>query len=401
MAKFDDILLAQNDFKAPMEFNLIINGVLNTYQGKQVNVTKNDEGQVEYFYKESIGTSRKSKKHRINAHGERIQRHLESGKFFRINSVPLAIRQESLVVKIDKNLRSIFIESPMYKEIRDRASGLRKESHSMVISSKEGDKITLDSSQIDALVQELIDASKINYLNVVLGPRFLNKLKQASDRLGNFYSLNSIFVPILVESKYMFNPLTDVNTAASTLRFKDSSLYKYAEENGRVVEIFSDGVLTMTLLTHKEICKCLGMSYFMRFTPQFFYKFAIGQIYGGSTIFPYIQTMLKVQGLAETQEEEEQHMKDLKNAYTIADHDAKMREVALACGKAKQAGEPIELLKKKFAILQQYYEMDSLMYTLENDLHKLKIDKLALDNNNRAEVTAPLLHQYLSEASLF
>lgn len=171
---------------------------------------------------------------------------------------------EDCVIQIDPDMKIVIIESGIYHAVKCMASDEKYLSKSWAIKD-----VNIEQSVLPQVVSKFKEAAYDNYKSVIYSKssnRFIHKITKSS----KFYKILKSFVPVFIKYKYLYDPLSDNPDI-------DVSIYKlagYAKEKGR--EPINFNSLHCYMLTHEEICKCFGMSHFVRFTPSFVYEIFVG-----------------------------------------------------------------------------------------------------------------------------
>lgn len=385
MAKIDEILLSDHRLESAGACNIVVNSKILQKKGKQIFV-KVDKGNVFYYYKDSEQVNGVTKKVELDNYGTALQKELESNIFCGVEAQYIPADESSITVMIDSSLHLVFIETPLYSAIRKllttRPFSLRKL------------RMTIDSSIYELSTEETMkyveafkEYSCANYMQVVYSTRFLNKISKM--RGGSFYGLLKVFVPVLIETEYLYNPLTD----NPDFDFRETNFYKRAIEMGRVKEVLPGGALTATLMTHLEICEGLHMTRFMRFTPTFLYKMFIGFLYPGKGLFP--NTNVKVYALPD----DYFLPPKLKRVYRPEDYMMCMKEFLVTLEKYNNSGdkEKAKEYEELLNYMRNYNEVDTLRWHVSQDFSKLlRFGISAMDE----KITQTDMYDYLKVASL-
>ena len=139
------------------------------------------------------------------------------------------------------------------------------------------------------IVRQLVDLFKENayrtFGELIFSPysrKLLNKLR---NRGKFFYGIQNSFIPVIIDYDKVYNPFKNNPIVEKT------KLYQVAVEKNRCREM--DGV-SCYYLTQYEVCKALGMSRFMRFTPSFLYQVFVGLLFPNNTAFPSVNRAVYV-----------------------------------------------------------------------------------------------------------
>lgn len=388
-SKFDNIMKTKTIFTSASKCNVVVNGKMMTYGGKRV-IMQYNAGEVHYYVKNSARESNNSNKVEIEGFGQTIQDLLESKYFFGVESYAIPISEQNLDVKVDTVMGVIFIESVLYARVRklitsdpSKYDGLQLSTGTTVV------KIPLDKTK--ELMAAFKSAANVNFAEICFTTKFLNIINHAPGTLGSFYSVLKTFVPILIETEYLYNPLTD----NPDFNFKDTTLYKKALEQGRVKEVLHGGALTVSLLTHLEICQELGMSNFMRFTPQFLYKFLIGYIYPENGIFPNANSFIYTTSEETAGTSFEKVYKEYQYINLVQDVQQQISDPDNANNEELQAK-----LSERVAMLQTYSRVSTLYYAIKTDYHKLTHYSVTAYDDQDNKVTVTQINDWLKVAKL-
>lgn len=359
MANINSILLANYKLESAGACNIVVDSKILQKKGKQIFV-KLEKGHVVYYYKDSEKVGDMTTKVELENFGNELQKMLESNIFCGIPAFSIPADESSLSIKVDSSLHLIFIETPLYSQIRrlltTRPYAMRK----IRINTSKG-VYELTAEETIRYIEAFKEHSCINFMHVVYSTRFLNKISKMKG--GSFYSLLKVFIPILIETEYLYNPLTD----NPDFDFRETNLYKKAVEMNRIKEVLPGGALRATLMTHLEICELLGMTHFMRFTPTFLYKFMIGSFYAGKGLFP--NTAVKVYALPE----DYYLPPKLKRAYKPEDFLECLQEYKKLMDKSKEDGDnqKAQECEELLNYLRNYNEVDTLRWHISQDFSKL------------------------------
>lgn len=366
------VLTDLQKFLGGSEYSLIIDGRFATYKASLIYV-QTINGYISYYIK----TSHDNVMERVTLSDHVMQGKYDTTSFcgkhypFITSATP-----ENLNVIVDPDLRIIFVETFMYKKIRQMVESDTYHDATMLIKS--ADSMIPNSVVID-MVNQFKNCSYRNYLETAYTNKFLNRIYKVNGR--SFYSVLHCFVPVLIECKYLYNPLTD-NPA---INFKGTRLYREAEARERRFEALPEGVLTATLATHNEICDSLGMDYMVRFTPQFLYELITGFYNQGNVDFPNLNTKV----LRATS----RNYAD----YGLRPYYSRL-QMANIMDSLKQGTE--EHSKEAIEFLESYVESDSLWCGI--DKYRLKLIHYGASMlDNKKNCTTNALYNYLAKAALF
>lgn len=346
-------------------------------------------GEVCYYVKNS-NQETNSNKIEIPEFGHTIQEFLESKYFFGVEAFSIPISDKNLSVKVDTSMGIIFIESSLYSAIRNLI--VERPFTYKVLQITAGSRVEqIPLDKLKQLVAVFKSAANLNFAEVCFTTKFLNLINHAPGILSTFYSVLKTFVPILIETEYLYNPLTD----NPDFDFKDTTLYKKALERKRVKEVLPGGALTVSLLTHLEICTELGMHNFMRFTPQFLYKFLIGYIYPENGIFPNANSFIYATSEETVGTTFEKIYKEYQYVKLVQDVQQQISDPANANNEELQAK-----LTARVAMLQTYSKVSTLYYLIKTDYHKLTHYSVTAYDNPETKVTVTQINDWLKVAKL-
>lgn len=99
-------------------------------------------------------------------------------------------------------------------------------------------------------------------------------------RYNKFYKLFRLYVPVIIVSNFMYNPLL------FEPRFLNSQLYQMAIQKNR--KITTPTGMQCYFLTELEVCKALHLKNFTRFTPSLFYRVLVGSLRADIPGFPRV-----------------------------------------------------------------------------------------------------------------
>lgn len=358
-----DLFKSHKDYGAT-EFTLVYNGVPVKKDNKLV-YTKNENG-IKFYIKEAIkNASQKTKKNvylRPNEVYTLFAKRMTSTKLCGVQTgISLPISKEFFEIKSDADLKYMFIESILYKTIRKLAS---EDYVGKRVINPINTEETLEPALTNALVRAFKEESIINYCNVVYAPKIIKKIYKAKP----FYGVLKSYLPVVIECRYMYNPLTD-NPA---FNIRDYAIYKKAIERGRTFSIVDDKV-SCTMLAHSEVCECLNINGFMRFTPQFLYKLLLSFSDTQNPELPSKSLDLLVAP------QNTESLNGLKRVYTKQQYILAYQKLNSNQGAPQENTVNEEstdstdgnATESQLALLKTYTAVNSLMYHLNNEYSKM------------------------------
>lgn len=99
-------------------------------------------------------------------------------------------------------------------------------------------------------------------------------------KYNKFYKLFRLYVPVLIRTPFMPNPLM------YEPRFLNSELYQMTLEKGR--KILTPSGIECYFLTELEVCRALHLKNFTRLTPTLYYKILVGSLRPDVPGFPRV-----------------------------------------------------------------------------------------------------------------
>jgi hypothetical protein len=281
-------------------------------------------------------------------------------------------------IDVCDNARVMIFESRLYRNVKEVVN-LGK---SKVVSFKFGD-VLVSGEILSELCKAFERESFKTYGDLVYSnnsSRFVNKLQKNN----RFYNIQRSFIPVFINYDKVYNPIGENNKDVTM-----SKLYKTAVEKNRFVKVDN---ISCYFLTHLEICKALGMSNFMRFTPAVLYQVFLGLLYPMYSEFPNKNTKFMVrmeEPIGETK---------MKNRYTKKNF---QEIVSFYKEKLDSTTDPDkrEVLEGTIKELMDFQEVDSLyVLCMDNHSRLTHIGASILDNKN--DTTVAKLWTYVSEAKL-
>ena len=269
------------------------------------------------------------------------------------------------------NLRLLIIESQLYSYVRDL---IEKGGRNTKTFDFNGQILTHD--QVTAICDAFEEDSFVQYAKLVYSvskSRFVDRVQKAD----KFYATEKAFIPVFVDYKNVYNPLLHDPSILN------SEIYYLAKEKNRFIQIDN---LSGYMLTHKEICQCLGMDRFMRFTPAFLYRLIVGLIHSKYSYFPNTNEM-RILNTADNSDQQiltvEAYQKKCNSFTALKKSNLKEKEKA----------------KARLEELSRYATIDSLeAEVIENFDRLTHIGSFVLDD--RKAVTPQLLYSIVKKANL-
>ncbi|NBH96576.1 hypothetical protein D7Y41_02525 [Anaerotruncus sp. 1XD22-93] len=374
MIILSEILSSSQKFMSAGECSIIIDGKFLSMQSSLVYAQMDDDN-VCYYTKTTSDNIQQKIMLDDSTMESKYAEPFFCGKYY--SFIP-SVTKDNLGVDVDSELKIIFIETFMYKKIRELIVNDTYHDATMLVK---GTEQVISNEDITEMVNRFKSKAYRNYLETAYTGKFLNRIVKA--RGNAFYSILRCFVPVAIECKYLYNPLLD-NPA---INFKSTRLYADAEQKGRHMEILPNGVLSTMLATHNEICESLGMSYMVRFTPQFLYELIVGFYTQGDADFPNVNT--KVWRATSRNYAEY----GLRPYYSMLQLAALLDSYKDKTGESQESSDTLEFLSS-------YTESDSLWCAI--DRYRLKLIHYGAHVlDNKLSCTTNALYNYLSKASLF
>ena len=391
MQTLSNKLVTMQKFVGEDECTLVINGkiVVKNKSLVYVKYLKQTFGSCVKFYTKKYVDGTNSKKTVIREDIEDpgfISRLLDDTDFFgiRLGKAPKAT-EENLKVDVDSSLHVIFVETLLYKTVRDLILSGRK---NVTIAFNQLN-IRYDDVRVRQMIRGFKEASWTNYLETIYINKIINRIYKSYDTA--FYGIFHTFIPILIECKYLYNPLVDDPDST----FLTSRMYTELASYNRVFDVIPDGVLRVTLASHLEICKALHMKYMVRMTPQFFYSLVVGvgNMHKPTIEFPNVDTKLYVAPAGTT------GYPGIKKWYSEIDMVTITNQLRESIKNSESEDD-----KKRFAdilnFLNSYSATDSLWVAVNAHHSKLvKFGAPAIDS--KANCTPLRLYDYLRVATIY
>lgn len=281
---------------------------------------------------------------------------------------------------VDYELGILFIESALYRVTKQAIMKHQKGNYRVYVGYSKNNII--DSTTLKKLINAFNRRAISNYINFALSASILRKV----NKRNKFYTIQKTFIPVMVTSKFIYNPLLE----NEDYHFQDTEMYK--EMQKQWVEVIPDNVLGAYMLTHKQICKCLHMKKFMRFSSQVVYAVIAGLLNPAFSELPSVscKTMVAPKSNAPTV--------NLKRTYSQNEFDIKYQELLNKI--ANSSGEEQMQARLDLEILQSYVERDSLFALCIINRNILSnIGPTILDNPK--DTTETKYYEYLREAKLW
>ena len=272
------------------------------------------------------------------------------------------------------NLRLLIIESQLYSYVRDL---IEKGGRNTKTFDFNGQILTHD--QVTAICDAFEEDSFVQYAKLVYSvskSRFVDRVQKAD----KFYATEKAFIPVFVDYKNVYNPLLHDPSILN------SEIYYLAKEKNRFIQIDN---LSGYMLTHKEICQCLGMDRFMRFTPAFLYRLIVGLIHSKYSYFPNTNEM-RILNTADNSDQQ---------ILTVEAYQKKCNSFKAIVESNTLPEDAKEKAKARLEELSRYATIDSLeAEVIENFDRLTHIGSFVLDD--RKAVTPQLLYSIVKKANL-
>ena len=327
---------------------IILNGRYVTQAGKLVYITiegEQDEQRLHCYYKMPGKTQRWDKVDVSDQVLQMIYLELSSNSLFEFSIGVDSIPCSSSLINSNPSLGFLLLESYLY------TLGRKLMSREKIDMSTTIDGYKLDVSALNDLKNVFRRNSFSIYLDTIYN-KVQNRIIQKIYRRNKFYNIQKIFIPLFIQVKGLYNPFYD--DVQQQHIFETTSLYQQAIEKNRLLEVGED--IQCYMLTQLEVCKAMGLTKSMRFTPDFIYKVYIGLIHPDYTEFPnkmnkvYIPTvnMEDIPGL-----KSKYYPKELQDA--ILKYNTQLQNEGLNEDERRKA-------EKMVKALMQYVEIDTLRY---------------------------------------
>lgn len=394
MSTIDELIrdkLSQFDKK---EKTLVVDGKYFLYKQKSVYVELVDNKYVEYYIKvknyetapqqifiygnnevSKSGTQRENVTAEVSSKLAEIISSDSLGSYEHPHALPVT----KCNIIVDGSLDFLIIESPLYNIARQ---ALR---FPIVRGLKDND-VEFDSVQIHQLINAFKSMSYDNY-NKFMYSKLQRRIINKCYKKKQFYNILHAFIPVAIQYNHIYNPLLD---DLSDTYFRESKLIQTAIAKERKVVINEN--LYCYMLTHEEVCIALGLTRFMRFTPEFLYKLVVGLLHPELPNFPSKTRKIYVHKATADSGQ------TLKYVYSEQAFEEKLIELADKLSSEDLTEEDKTQIKKDIAILNEYANMDTLFYEIERSKKSL----LGIGGNvvMQDNVTTDTLYDILFNAQL-
>lgn len=306
---------------------------------------------------------------------EQIYLALTSNKFYEFTADVESFNPNSLnYVTYNRHLGFLMLTSPLYYV------GLSLMQEKRIVGTATVCGVPL--SQEDLLqIRKIFERQSFSLYNNLVYNKSLNRIIKRIYKANSFYNIQHTFVPLFIKVEGIYSPFHDNESFTA---FKRTKLYTRACELNCIVEL--DGIKCY-MLPHKEICLALGLSKFMRFTPDFIYKVFVGALVPDLEEFPNIANVLWV-----APSKLDYSTFGLKAKYSVQEYKQLYKEMEQSVQQHKQ-GEELSALREKFAALQSYQHLNSLRYACMSHFKALTtIGPSVIDNR----VDANMLYDIIS-----
>lgn len=327
---------------------IILNGRYVTQAGKLVYITIDDDKdkqKLRCYYKAPGESQRWDKVDVSDQVLQTIYLQLSSSSLFEfklpIDSIPCS----SSLISSNASLGFLILESYLYKLGKN-----------MMSKDTVGISTTIEGYKLDnTTLNELKTVFRRNSFSIyqdTIYNKVQNRIIQKIYRRNKFYNIQKMFIPLFIQVNGLYNPFFD--DVQQHHMFEQTNLYKMCIDKNRILEVGDD--IKCYMLTQLEVCQAMGLTKYMRFTPDFIYKVYIGLIHPDYSEFPnkiskvFIPTvnMEDLSGLkrkyypSELQEE-------------ILKFDIRSKDMTLSEDERRRA-------EKMAKALMQYIEIDTLRY---------------------------------------
>ena len=382
---FDEKILSLLEKTGVDKLSIILNGKYLYYHSKMVYVklSRNVElgkNELKYFIK------RVDKPREMEAAGIRttLAEEIMSKELYGID---LGIRFDwnDCKIVIDQDLSLLIIETGIYRIAREFACNKDALMADKIVvnvnSNSTNEKIEIkDREKLKTLVRAFKERAYKNFSSVVFC-RLSNKfVSRFYSRSSSFYKILYSFVPVFIYYPNLYNPIFDNQDNL----IEHLQLYKLAIEKGRIAG--NPEGLHAYMLTHEEICRACSMKHFMRFTPSFFYELLVGLLNPTLDTFPSVTNKIFVK----PEILDDSLGNKLPKCYGRMNYIFELQR----CNKEKD--DPTA--QKKFELLRQYIEKDSLYYCCERNIKNLfNYGPSIIDP---PKITVETIYSYLQEMRL-
>ena len=327
---------------------IILNGRYVTQAGKLVYITiegERDEQALHCYYKVPGASQRWDKVDVSDQTLQMIYLQLSANSLFEFEVDLDSIPCSSSLISSNVSLGFLILESYLY------TLGKNLMSREVVNISTTINDYKLDNVALNSLKNAFRRNSFSIYSETVYN-KVQNRIIQKVYKRNKFYNIQKMFIPLFIQVNGLYNPFFDDVTQKHI--FEQTSLFKECAAKDRVLEVGDD--IKCYMLTQLEVCKAMGLSRYMRFTPEFIYKVYVGLIHPDYAEFPnkinkvYVPlvNMEDISGL-----KGRYYPTELKSE--IEKYDKMVQNEALSEDERRRA-------KKIVEALMQYVEIDTLRY---------------------------------------
>lgn len=266
----------------------------------------------------------------------------------------------------------LILESQLYASVR-----------TIVESGKSNQSFKFGGDVIEpTMIRKLVELFKREsysvYRKLLFSP-FSRKLMNKLRTRGKFlYGIQGSFVPVFIDYKKVHNPFKYSDTV------KNTRLYKQAVEKGRVREFAN---VSCYYLTQYEVCKALGMTQFMRFTPVFLYDVFAGLLFPNNDNFPAATRMV--------------YVSDGGNGTSFFSIETYQKVIASVMSAMELSPDDKHKAESRLLQLQRYEKQSSLLFACRRNLKSLvDVGGQGLDDDREHTKTAIAYFNYLKQAKL-
>lgn len=337
-------------------------------------------GKVDAFYREQGPTSNEKVYVTTEFFGI-LAGKLESGSFGGISTTYSTYDISMINVDVDVQLGLIMFESALYK-IGRCLMAKDSNNYSLVAGGYE-----FNSEDLRALKNVFKQKSYYNYLKFIYS-RAQSRIVPKCYKKKAFYGIQKAFVPVFIHYDYVYDPFVDDHESKAV---SNSRLYNMAVEKNRIIKVSEH--LSCYMLTHEEICASLGLSKFMRFTPEFIYKVFVGLLRPDLPEFPSKQQFKYVLAAGEEQPEGFKRVYNENEFLQLRD---KLANKVLTCETSGNTAD-VDAANFEFNKVNAYIKIDTLRYHCNLDRRTLtSIGSSVLDK----KITVNDLYAIIFEATL-